>query len=47
MSGVSRGSILIGDEPTSAEVVGRYLEHAGYSIRAAGDGRQTFERLPR
>ena len=40
MSAAHKGSILVvDDEPTIAEVVGRYLERAGYSIRAAGDGR--------
>ena len=39
-----KGSILlVDDEPTIAEVVGRYLERAGYSIRAAGDGPEALE----
>jgi two-component system response regulator ResD len=34
-----RGSVLVvDDEPTIAEVVSRYLEHAGYDVRTAGDG---------
>ena len=37
MSG--RGSILVvDDEPTIADVVSRYLEHAGYAARIASDG---------
>ena len=44
MTSGQKGSILvIDDEPTIAEVVGRYLERAGYSIRAAGDGREALE----
>src|SRR5213596_3483767 len=35
----SRGSVLVvGDEPTIGEVVGRYLERAGYATRVARDG---------
>jgi DNA-binding response OmpR family regulator len=34
-----RGSVLVvDDEPTIAEVVSRYLEHAGYDVRTAPDG---------
>jgi len=34
-----RGSVLlVDDEPTITEVLGRYLERAGYEVRAAGDG---------
>jgi two-component system response regulator ResD len=34
-----RGSVLVvDDEPTIAEVVARYLEHAGYDVRTAADG---------
>jgi two-component system, OmpR family, response regulator ResD len=34
-----RGSVLVvDDEPTIAEVVSRYLEHAGYDVRTASDG---------
>jgi len=44
MSAGHKGSILVvDDEPTIAEVVGRYLERAGYSIRSAGDGRRALE----
>lgn len=44
MTSGHKGSILVvDDEPTIAEVVGRYLERAGYSIRAAGDGREALE----
>jgi len=38
-SGQTRGSVLVvDDEPTVTEVVSRYLEHAGYKARVAGDG---------
>jgi len=34
-----RGSVLVvDDEPTITEVVGRYLERAGYDVRLAADG---------
>jgi DNA-binding response OmpR family regulator len=34
-----RGSVLVvDDEPTIAEVLSRYLERAGYEVRAVGDG---------
>ena len=37
---MSRGSVLVvDDEPTIAEVVGGYLERAGYATRVAYDGR--------
>jgi len=40
----SRGAILVvDDEPTIAEVVGRYLDRAGYSTRSVGDGKQALE----
>lgn len=42
MDGVSdeaRGTVLVvDDEPTIVEVVGRYMERAGYRIHSAGDG---------
>jgi two-component system, OmpR family, response regulator ResD len=38
-AGHVRGSVLVvDDEPTIAEVVSRYLEHAGYDVRTAPDG---------
>jgi two-component system response regulator ResD len=40
----TRGSVLIvDDEPTIAEVVSRYLEHAGYRTRIAADGQQALD----
>src|SRR5690349_4646912 len=37
---MSRGNVLVvDDEPTIAEVVGGYLERAGYTARIAHDGR--------
>jgi two-component system response regulator ResD len=37
---MSRGSVLVvDDEPTIGEVVGRYLQRAGYATRVAHDGR--------
>jgi DNA-binding response OmpR family regulator len=39
MNDHARGSVLVvDDEPTIAEVVARYLEHAGYRTRVAMDG---------
>ncbi|MGE5232472.1 MAG: response regulator transcription factor [Acidobacteriota bacterium] len=42
MDGVSdspRGTVLVvDDEPTIVEVVGRYIERAGFEVRSAGDG---------
>jgi DNA-binding response OmpR family regulator len=39
----ARGAVLVvDDEPTIAEVVARYLEHAGYRTRIAGDGPQAL-----
>lgn len=42
MNGVSdesRGTVLVvDDEPTIVEVVGRYMERAGYETHSAGDG---------
>jgi two-component system, OmpR family, response regulator ResD len=39
MQSDSRGSVLVvEDEPTIAEVVSRYLGHAGYRTRTAADG---------
>jgi DNA-binding response OmpR family regulator len=39
MTGHVRGSVLVvDDEPTIAEVVARYLDHAGYATRVAEDG---------
>jgi DNA-binding response OmpR family regulator len=34
----ARSVLIVDDEPTIAEVVGRYLERAGYRTRIAGDG---------
>jgi DNA-binding response OmpR family regulator len=40
----ARGSVLVvDDEPTISEVVGRYLERAGYATRVAGDGPAALE----
>ncbi len=40
----ARGSVLVvDDEPTIAEVVARYLEHAGYKTRIASDGMRAIE----
>src|SRR3954453_22312630 len=37
---MSRGSVLVvDDEPTIGEVVGRYLQRAGYATRVVHDGR--------
>jgi two-component system response regulator ResD len=42
----SRGSVLVvDDEPTIREIVGRYLEHAGYEARTATDGRSALSTL--
>ncbi|HWB69425.1 MAG TPA: response regulator transcription factor [Solirubrobacterales bacterium] len=39
MSDASRGTVLVvDDEPTIVEVVGRYMERAGYETHSAGDG---------
>jgi DNA-binding response OmpR family regulator len=39
-----RGSVLVvDDEPTIAEVLSRYLERAGYEVRAVGDGPSAVE----
>jgi DNA-binding response OmpR family regulator len=39
-----RGSVLVvDDEPTIGEIVGRYLERAGYQTRVAGDGLRALE----
>ncbi|MDQ3849025.1 MAG: response regulator transcription factor [Actinomycetota bacterium] len=39
IGGHVRGHILVvDDEPTIGEVLGRYLERAGYRVRVAGDG---------
>jgi CheY-like chemotaxis protein len=39
-----RGSVLtVDDEPTIAEVLARYLERAGYEVRAVGDGPSAVE----
>ena len=41
----TRGSILVvDDEPTIAEVVGRYLDRAGYEVSTAADGRSALEK---
>jgi len=39
MTDASRGTVLVvDDEPTIVEVVGRYMERAGYRTHSAGDG---------
>lgn len=44
MDGVSRGTVLVvDDERTIVEVVGRYLARAGYVTREAYDGPQAIE----
>ena len=44
MATAPRGAILVVDDaPTIAEIVGRYLERAGYSTRSVGDGRTALE----
>jgi DNA-binding response OmpR family regulator len=36
---ISRGTVLVvDDEPTIVEIVGRYIERAGYEVKSAGDG---------
>jgi two-component system, OmpR family, response regulator ResD len=50
-NGHVRGSVLVvDDEPTIADVVARYLRHAGYEARVAGDGERALalaaERAP-
>jgi two-component system response regulator ResD len=45
---MSRGSVLVvDDEPTIGEVVGRYLERAGYATRVARDGRSALAAVDR
>ena len=42
----SRGSLLVvDDEPTITEVVSRYLVHAGYDVRTAGNGVGALEQV--
>ncbi len=42
-NGSHRGSVLIvDDEPTITDVVGRYLERAGYATHVAGDGAEAL-----
>jgi two-component system, OmpR family, response regulator ResD len=39
MAEQSRGTVLVvDDEPTIVEIVGRYIERAGYAVERAGDG---------
>ena len=39
MAEQSRGTVLVvDDEPTIVEIVGRYVERAGYAVERAGDG---------
>jgi DNA-binding response OmpR family regulator len=46
--GHRRGSILVvDDEPTIAEIVTRYLEHAGYDVRTVADGRTALAETER
>lgn len=43
VSTAPRASVLVvDDEPTIAEIVGRYLERAGYSARTTGDGAEAL-----
>ena len=43
-----RGSVLVvDDEPTIAEIVGRYLERAGYVVRTAADGHEALASIAR
>src|SRR5215813_5593796 len=35
--------LVVDDEPTIVEIVGRYLERAGYEARGAGDGFEALE----
>ncbi len=43
-----RGSVLVvDDEPTIAEIVGRYLERAGYAVRTAADGHEALAAIAR
>jgi DNA-binding response OmpR family regulator len=41
-NGASR-VLVVDDEPTIVEIVGRYLERAGYEARGAGDGFEALE----
>jgi two-component system, OmpR family, response regulator ResD len=42
-NGHTRGTVLVvDDEPTIADVVARYLEHAGYATHVAGDGERAI-----
>jgi two-component system, OmpR family, response regulator ResD len=44
MEAHARGSVLVvDDEPTIAEVVARYLDHAGYQTSVAGNGLEAIE----
>jgi DNA-binding response OmpR family regulator len=36
--------LVVDDEPKIVEVVREYLEHAGFAVRTAGDGRTALER---
>jgi DNA-binding response OmpR family regulator len=43
MSGTSKGTVLlVDDEPTILEVVGRYMERAGYETHRAADGSEAL-----
>ena len=44
---VQRTVLVVDDEPTIAEIVGRYLERAGYLVRTAGDGHQALAEIAR
>ncbi len=45
---MSRRTILVvDDEPKLVEIVRRYLEHDGYRVVIAGDGREALERFER
>src|SRR5256714_8945898 len=45
---MSRGSVLVvDDEPTIGEVVGRYLQRAGYATRVVHDGRGALSAVER
>ncbi|MFH9728230.1 response regulator transcription factor [Streptomyces sp. NPDC017254] len=37
-AGVQGSVLVVDDDPTVSEVVGRYLDRAGFSVRLAGDG---------
>ncbi len=37
--------LVVDDEPIVREVIGRYLEHAGFHVDAAGDGETALEKI--